>query len=75
MVDHAKHDFILADNVAAVQVRKIMLAFDNSIRGTSEEYESIFFTTQKKIAEIEIYKEQELRRLSQNFQEIREAIF
>ena len=75
VVDHARHDFILGDNRAAVQIRKTMQLSEASIRECAQSYEGILFTTEKKLAEIEIYKQQELKRLSTAFQEIREAIF
>lgn len=57
VVEHSKHDFIIADNVAAVQIRKAMLLAEDKIRDTTTSYEAILYTTQKKLAEIEIYKE------------------
>ena len=75
VVEHAKHDFILADNSAAVQIRKTMILAEQNIRDTAQSYETILCTTQRKLAEIEVYKQQELKRIEKVFQEIREAIF
>ena len=52
-----------------------MQVAEANIRECAQSYEAILFTTEKKLAEIEIYKQQELKRLSTAFQEIREAIF
>ena len=35
VVEHAKHDFILADNKAAIQIRKTILLAEENIRGTT----------------------------------------
>ena len=51
------------------------MTVEEGIRGYSDMYESVLWATKKKMAEIEIYKEQELKRLSLAFQEIREAVF
>ena len=67
VVDHARHDFILGDNRAAVQIRKLMQVAEADIRQCAQSYEAILFTTEKKLAEIAIYKEQELKRLSLAF--------
>ena len=64
VVEHAKHDFIFADNAAAVQIRKRMLQVEDNIRDTTHQYEVILQTTKRKLAEIEIYREQELKKLS-----------
>ena len=45
VVEHAKHDFILADNIAAVQIRKTMLLAEENIRDTTQSYEAILSST------------------------------
>jgi len=75
VVEHARHDFVLGDNRAAVEIRKTIQATEENVREYADQYESVLWATEKKMAEIEIYKQQELKRLSLAFQEIREAIF
>ena len=58
---------MLADNRAAVSIRKQIMSVEEGIRGYSDMYESVLWATKKKMAEIEIYKEQELKRLSLAF--------
>jgi len=75
VVHHARHDFILGDNKAAVQIRKTIQVVHEGIREQTGSYNSVLWATEKKLAEIEIYKQQEFKRLSMAFQEIREALF
>ena len=57
VVDHARHDFVLADNRAAVSIRKTVMTVEEGVRGYSDMYESVLWATKKKMAEIQIYKE------------------
>ena len=57
VVDHARHDFVLSDNRAAVQIRKTIQAAEENIRECTDQYESVLWATEKKMAEIEIYKQ------------------
>ena len=50
VVEHARHDFILGDNRAAVQIRKTMLIAEESIRECAQSYEAILYATEKKMA-------------------------
>ena len=52
MVDHARHDFVLADNRAAVSIRKTVMTVEEGVRGYSDMYESVLWATKKKMAEI-----------------------
>ena len=67
VVEHARHDFVLGDNRAAVQIRKTIQTAEENIRECADQYESVLWATEKKMAEIEIYKQQELKRLSLAF--------
>ena len=74
VVDHAKHDFIFADETAAFEVKQELKTLGMTVQSKNQEYEMIQKESEAKIAEVEQFKEQEMRSLRHFFSELHKCL-
>lgn len=75
VVNHARHDFIAANNMAANELKKQLYLTEGSVSERVALYTEILDKSEKKLGEMDEDCKLQFRRLSLAFTEIREAIF
>jgi hypothetical protein len=74
VVDHAKHDFIFADESASFEVKQDLKTLELTVQSKCAEYEMIQRESEKKIQEVETFREQEMTNLRHFFIELHKAL-
>lgn len=74
VVAHAKHDFIFADETAAFEVKQELKTIGLTVQSKNAEYEMIQKESEQKIAEVELFKEQEMLNLQHFFGELHKSL-
>jgi hypothetical protein len=75
VVNHARHDFIAANNMAANELKKLLYLTEGSVSERVALYSEILDKSEKKLVDMDDECKMQFRRLSLAFTEIREAIF
>ena len=74
VVDHAKHDFIFADESASFEVKQDLKTLELTVQSRCKEYEMISRESEQKIQEVEVFREQEINNLRHFFSELHKAL-